>query len=84
MGNKGVKIPVAKPTTTTLVNPVSSATPTPTPMPTPMPSQCDLKTIIRAEIAFHNTESDCWTYVDGKVYEGSNWLPEHPGGAFLV
>lgn len=92
--NRGVKIPVVKPTTvgTTTASPLSSATPTssptptptPIPIPTPKPTQSGLKTFTRVEVALHNTESDCWTYVDGKVYDLSKWLPEHPGGGFLV
>ncbi|MDP1851276.1 MAG: cytochrome b5-like heme/steroid binding domain-containing protein, partial [Candidatus Planktophila sp.] len=84
--NKGVKIPVVKPTSvaTSTASPISSPTPTPTPAPAPIPTQSGMKTFTRAEVALHNTESDCWTYVDGKVYDLSKWLPEHPGGGSLV
>lgn len=94
--NKGVKVPVVRPTSvvTSTASPPSSATPTsspastPTPMPTPTPTPIQtssgVKTFTRAEVALHNTESNCWTYVDGKVYDLSKWLPEHPGGGFLV
>jgi hypothetical protein len=92
--NKGVRIPAVKPTP--VASPISSPTPTPTPTPiptptrtstptpTPSPTQSGLKTFTRAEVALHNKESDCWTYVDGKVYDLTKWLPEHPGGGFLV
>lgn len=76
--NKGVRIPVSKPT------PTATPTPTPTQTPTPTPTSSGVKSITRAEIALHNKESDCWTYVDNKVYNLTSWLPEHPGGAFLV
>ena len=90
--NKGVKIPAVKPTSVAsfVASPNSSATPTPTPIPTPAPTptpsptQSGSKTFSTAEVALHNKESDCWTYVDGKVYDLSKWLPEHPGGGFLV
>jgi cytochrome b involved in lipid metabolism len=49
-----------------------------------LPTPSGLKTFTRAEVALHNKENDCWTYVDGKVYDLSKWLPEHPGGGFLV
>lgn len=88
--NKGVKIPAVKPkpVTSSATNPVATATPTAAPTstrtPTPTPTQSGLRSITRAEVALHNTESDCWTYVDNKVYDLSKWLPEHPGGAALV
>ena len=90
--NKGVKIPDVKPmpVASSVASPNSSAIPTPTPIPipaptpTPSPTQSGSKTFTRAEVALHNKESDCWTYVDGKVYDLSKWLPEHPGGGFLV
>ena len=90
--NKGVKVPAAKPTPTPTPTPTPAptptptptSTPTPTPTSTPTPTQSGVKSITRAEVAVHNKESDCWTYVDNKVYDLSKWLPDHPGGAFLV
>ncbi|KAI3970738.1 hypothetical protein MKX01_024385 [Papaver californicum] len=32
------------------------------------------------EAAEHNTKDDCWVVVDGKVYDVSDYLDEHPGG----
>lgn len=32
------------------------------------------------ELLKHNSESDCWVAYDGKVYDITNFLPNHPGG----
>ncbi|XP_075265344.1 uncharacterized protein LOC142357674 isoform X2 [Convolutriloba macropyga] len=33
-----------------------------------------------AEVEKHNSSSDCWVIVRGKVYDVSSWVPRHPGG----
>ncbi|RHY14131.1 hypothetical protein DYB26_008845 [Aphanomyces astaci] len=38
------------------------------------------RNISREEIAQHNTEQDCWTILDGKVYNLTPYLRYHPGG----
>jgi L-lactate dehydrogenase (cytochrome) len=32
------------------------------------------------EISKHNTPEDCWIVVDGKVWDITDFAPEHPGG----
>ncbi|KAL2233497.1 UNVERIFIED_CONTAM: Cytochrome b5 isoform A [Sesamum indicum] len=32
------------------------------------------------EASEHNTKDDCWVVIDGKVYDVSSYLDEHPGG----
>uniref|UniRef100_A0A1D1XKV4 Putative cytochrome b5 isoform 2 n=1 Tax=Anthurium amnicola TaxID=1678845 RepID=A0A1D1XKV4_9ARAE len=32
------------------------------------------------EAAQHNTRDDCWVVIDGKVYDVTEYLDEHPGG----
>lgn len=32
------------------------------------------------ETSQHNSKDDCWVVIDGKVYDVSSYLDEHPGG----
>ena len=36
------------------------------------------------EVAKHNSASDCWVIVHGKVYDVTEFLPEHPGGSKII
>ena len=33
-----------------------------------------------ADVATHNTQSDCWAAIDGGVYNLTEWINRHPGG----
>jgi len=32
------------------------------------------------QIALHNTSSDCWVVVNNRVYDVTDFIPQHPGG----
>ncbi|KAK9707161.1 hypothetical protein RND81_07G176600 [Saponaria officinalis] len=32
------------------------------------------------ETAEHNSKDDCWVVIDGKVYDVTSYMDEHPGG----
>ncbi len=31
-------------------------------------------------IANHSTRTDCWSAINGNVYDLTSWVPKHPGG----
>lgn len=33
-----------------------------------------------AQVAEHDQKSDCWTVIDGNVYDITSYVPRHPGG----
>ena len=42
------------------------------------------KTYTLADIASHGVEGDCWTSVDGTVYDLSSFTSDHPGGPTIL
>lgn len=39
-----------------------------------------LQVLTVSEVAKHATASDCWTIVNGSVYDITSYVPRHPGG----
>ena len=37
-----------------------------------------------AEVAQHSTATDCWSIVNGMVYDLTDWIPQHPGGPQVI
>lgn len=33
-----------------------------------------------ADVRQHNSQSSCWSAIDGNVYDLTKWIPRHPGG----
>ncbi len=40
--------------------------------------------ISASDIAKHNTKSDCWTSISGKVYDVTKYIAKHPGGQVIT
>jgi cytochrome b involved in lipid metabolism len=48
--------------------------------PTSTPSTGTDTTYTLDQIAAHNNAADCWTAINGKVYNLTSWISKHPGG----
>jgi L-lactate dehydrogenase (cytochrome) len=42
------------------------------------------KLISAEEVAKHNTRDDCWVIISGQVYDVTDFLDQHPGGANVI
>ena len=53
----------------------AAPTVTPTPSPTATPAGYTME-----QVKANNTSSKCWSAINGKVYDLTNWINSHPGG----
>ncbi len=56
----------------------------PTAIPTETPMNPVAGTITAAEVSQHATPDDCWTIIDGAVYDMTAFLNKHPGGSDAI
>ena len=52
-------------------------------IPTPA-VQKSQSTVLLTDFGSHNSATDCWIQINGNVYDVTNYLNEHPGGADLI
>lgn len=71
---RGAGTPTATPTPAPQSSATSVATPTPTPTPTVTQSGYTM-----ADVRANSTRAKCWTVIDKKVYDLTNWISAHPG-----
>lgn len=55
--------------------------PAPAPAPTATPINLPLTL---DEVKKHNSATDCWSIIDGNVYNLTNWVYSHPGGSARI
>jgi hypothetical protein len=58
--------------------------PSPTQSPTAGPTEPVAGAISAAEVRQHATPDDCWTIIDGAVYDMTPFLNRHPGGSSAI
>jgi cytochrome b involved in lipid metabolism len=77
---EGTSIPTDTKKTPTTKEPAMTPKPqTPTPVPT-TPADTT-KYYTSAEVSAHASVQSCWSIVNGKVYDLTPWISQHPGGA---
>lgn len=52
--------------------------------PAPAPVSSPTSKLTKEEVSKHNKKTDCWSIVDGYVYNLTNWVDQHPGGASAI
>lgn len=52
--------------------------------PAPTETSVEVAGITLEEVAKHNSPEDCWSAVNGKVYDLTKWVNQHPGGAGAI
>jgi cytochrome b involved in lipid metabolism len=57
--------------------PAPATTPSSTPAPAPQPT---VSGYTSAQVALHADRTSCWSSVNGKVYDLTSWIEDHPGG----
>lgn len=83
IGTVGQSVPVTT-ISTVAATPAPTPVPTATPVPaTPVPASQQL-TLTTSQIATHNSLSNCWMIVSGKVYDVTRYITQHPGGASAI
>jgi predicted heme/steroid binding protein len=55
----------------------------PTPIPTPQSTPTKVSYTMD-DVEKRNTSTECWTVVDGKIYDLTKWIPAHRGGAEAI
>ncbi len=64
--------------------PAITATPETTVLPTGSSPTATQSGYTAAEVAKHDTPGDCWMVINGKVYDVTQFLGSHPGGAEIM
>ncbi len=47
-------------------------------------AEASSNTYTMADVAAHAVDADCWSAVNGSVYDLTSWVSRHPGGANAI
>ena len=78
--NSGVLIkasPSPSATVSASVSPVRTSSPSATPT-------SSVREYTGAQVSTHNSAASCWSIINGDVYDLTNWISQHPGGAAAI
>lgn len=67
-----------------LLTPVANAAAPRPADPAPFATTSSQVALTKEEVSKHNQRGDCWSIVDGYVYNLTNWIDQHPGGASRI
>ncbi len=67
-----------------LLTPVANAAAPRAADPAPVATASSQVALTKEEVSKHNQRGDCWSIVDGYVYNLTNWIDQHPGGASRI
>lgn len=65
-------------------NTLITKTPDTTNTTTQSTNNTTVKNYTMAEVSTHNNAQNCWTAIDGNVYNVTSWINQHPGGAQAI
>ncbi len=68
----------------TTVSDDASKISSPEPTVTQISPTSTTKTFSLDDVKKHATKDDCWMVIDGKVYDATDFIPRHPGGATIA
>lgn len=69
-----------RPTASAPASPASSSAAPKASSPSPSAGGGAAGACTRADVAKHASSSSCWTAINGKVYDVTAWIGQHPGG----
>jgi len=84
VGDREVPGTVSRGVVAATPSPVTTSTPAVTPATTPKPDATPTPSVTQsgytmADVRTNSTKSKCWTVIDKKVYDLTNWISAHPG-----
>jgi cytochrome b involved in lipid metabolism len=67
-----------------LISPVANAAAPRPADPAPVAPTVAQVALTKDEVSKHNQKNDCWSIIDGVVYDLTNWVDSHPGGSARI